>query len=43
VLHDAGIEDFESYRHDPACELLADIFVDPNAPTPPGVKVVASA
>lgn len=36
VLAEEGVTDFEHYRNDPTRALLPDIFVDSNAPLPPG-------
>ena len=36
VLAEEGVTDFDRYRNDPASALLPDIFVDPEAPLPPG-------
>lgn len=43
VLAEEGVTDFDRYRNDPASALLADIFVDPHAPLPPGVVYAAIA
>jgi len=39
VLWAEGISDFQSYACKPAEGLAADLFVDPSAPAPPGVRV----
>lgn len=41
VLADEGISNFDLYRNDPTSPLLADIFVDPLAPLPPGSSYLA--
>ncbi len=43
VLAEEGVRDFERYRNDPCCDLLPDLFVDPQAPLPPGSRYAASA
>ena len=43
VLAEEGVLDFERYRNDPSCDLLPDLFVDPQAPLPPGSRYAASA
>jgi citronellol/citronellal dehydrogenase len=40
VLWAEGVSDFSPYVSDPAAELPADLFVDPTAPAPPGVRIV---
>ena len=40
VLWAEGVTDFSQYVSDPAAELPADLFVDPSAPAPPGVRIV---
>ena len=42
VLHAAGVRDFGGYRHDADSDLLVDLFVDPGAPAPSGVRVARS-
>jgi citronellol/citronellal dehydrogenase len=42
VLAQEGVTDFERYRNDPACALLPDIFVDPDAPLPQGARYSAA-
>jgi citronellol/citronellal dehydrogenase len=39
VLWAEGVTDFAQYASDPAAELPVDLFVDPTAPAPPGVRV----
>lgn len=39
VLWAEGVTDFRPYACDPAAELPVDLFVDPTAPAPPGVRV----
>jgi len=39
VLFASGVRDFTPYSVDPTAALLGDLFVDPEAPLPPGVKV----
>jgi len=41
VLAEEGVTDFDRYRNDPATALLPDIFVDPQAPLPPGSSYAA--
>lgn len=40
VLWSEGIDDVSDYSADPAAGLHVDLFVDPNAPRPPGVEFV---
>jgi citronellol/citronellal dehydrogenase len=40
VLWAEGVTDFAPYASDAAAELPVDLFVDPTAPAPPGVRVV---
>ena len=40
VLWEEGVRDFSAYACDPSAELAVDLFVDPMAPAPPGVRVV---
>lgn len=42
ILYAEGVRDFEPYRHHPGSALLADIFIDPDDPAPPGVILQAS-
>jgi len=39
VLWAEGVSDFQGYACKPAEELAADLFVDPTAPAPPGVRI----
>ncbi|WP_129774645.1 SDR family oxidoreductase [Peristeroidobacter soli] len=39
VLYAEGITDFSGYSRNTAAELAVDLFVDPAAPAPPGVRV----
>ncbi len=39
VLWVEGVNDFQSYACKPAEDLAADLFVDPSAPAPPGVRI----
>jgi citronellol/citronellal dehydrogenase len=39
VLYEAGVRDFARYSIDPQATLLADLFVDTDAPAPRGVRV----
>jgi citronellol/citronellal dehydrogenase len=39
VLYEAGVRDFAPYSVDPGAALLADLFIAPDAPAPPGVRV----
>ncbi|GAC1451772.1 MAG: NAD(P)-dependent oxidoreductase [Steroidobacteraceae bacterium] len=39
VLFASGVRDFAPYSVDPAATLIGDLFVAPEAPLPPGVKV----
>jgi citronellol/citronellal dehydrogenase len=41
VLWAEGVTDFSVYSRNPAALLAADLFVDPSAPAPPGVRVGA--
>lgn len=43
VLSEAGVTDFDRYRVDPTRDLALDLFVDPDAPLPPGVSLKAAA
>ncbi len=38
-LYAEGVRDFEQYRVDPTQALMADFFVPPDVPAPPGVKI----
>ena len=42
VLAKEGVSNFDMYRNDPASPLLPDIFVDPQAPLPPGASYLAA-
>lgn len=42
VLAEEGVTDFDRYRIDPSSALLSDIFVDPQAPLPTGVRYSAT-
>ena len=42
VLAETGITDFDRYRCDPTQDLFVDLFVDPEAPRPPGVSLKAT-
>jgi citronellol/citronellal dehydrogenase len=39
VLYDAGVRDFGRYSVEPGGPLLADLFIPPDAPAPPGVQL----
>jgi citronellol/citronellal dehydrogenase len=39
VLYDAGVRDFEQYSVEPGSALEPDLFIEPNAPAPPGVRL----
>ena len=39
VLWAEGVTDLSRYACDPAATLAVDLFVDPAAPAPPGVRV----
>jgi citronellol/citronellal dehydrogenase len=39
VLYEAGVRDFDAYSVEPAGTLLADLFIAPDSPAPPGVKL----
>jgi len=39
VLYEAGVRDFGVYNIEPGGTLLADLFIDPAASAPPGVKL----
>ena len=39
VLYEAGVRDFEPYSVEPGSVLYADLFVDPDLPVPPGVRL----
>jgi citronellol/citronellal dehydrogenase len=39
VLSAEGVRDFDGYRVDPTVPLTLDLFVDPQAPLPPGVTL----
>jgi hypothetical protein len=39
VLWAEGVTDFSVYARNPAAELAVDLFIDPAAPAPPGVRV----
>ncbi len=39
VLYESGVRDFEAYSVEPGGTLLADLFIDPAADAPPGVKL----
>ena len=41
-LAENGVTDFDQYRVDPSCDLMADFFV-PEGPLPPGVTLKAKA
>jgi citronellol/citronellal dehydrogenase len=43
VLAEEGVTDFDHYRNDPSSSLLPDIFVDPQAPLPPGSSYAPAA
>lgn len=43
VLAAEGVSDFDRYRNDPSSALLPDIFVDPDAPLPPGSRYDAAS
>jgi citronellol/citronellal dehydrogenase len=43
VLAQEGVTDFDRYRNDPSGALLPDIFVDPQAPLPPGASYAPAA
>lgn len=43
VLAEEGVSDFDRYRNDPSSALLPDIFVDPDAPLPPGSRYDAAS
>ncbi len=40
-LYGEGVRDFDQYRVDPTRPLMADFFVPPDVPPPPGVKIGA--
>ncbi|HWJ06879.1 MAG TPA: NAD(P)-dependent oxidoreductase [Steroidobacteraceae bacterium] len=42
VLAETGVTDFDQYRCDPSQDLFVDLFVDPEAPHPPGVSLKAA-
>ncbi len=39
VLYESGVRDFGAYSVEPGSTLLADLFIDPAASAPPGVKL----
>jgi citronellol/citronellal dehydrogenase len=39
VLYAAGVRDFDRYSVEPGATLLADLFIPPDAPAPPGVTL----
>ena len=39
VLHEAGVRDFSVYSVEPGRPLLADLFIAPGLPAPPGVQL----
>ena len=39
VLYEAGVRDFARYSVEPGASLLADLFIPPGSPAPPGVAV----
>jgi len=39
VLYEAGVRDFSAYSVEPGGPLLADLFVAPELPAPPGVRL----
>jgi citronellol/citronellal dehydrogenase len=39
VLSAEGVRDFDRFRVDPSVALMPDLFVDPEAPLPPGVSL----
>lgn len=39
VLYESGVRDFDVYSVEPGGKLLADLFIDPAARAPPGVKL----
>jgi citronellol/citronellal dehydrogenase len=43
VLWSEGTDNLGHYACNPSMELAADLFVDPTAPAPPGVRIVATA
>jgi citronellol/citronellal dehydrogenase len=39
VLYEAGVRDFSAYSVEPGGALLADLFIAPDLPAPPGVRL----